>query len=311
MVSRTRLLLFLMLVTACSLGYAQFAVPVARPTRPIPAIEHVLVIGIDGLRPDRLLLADTPTMHDMIRNGAYTFWARTTYMAVTLPSFTSMMTGVNPRKHMIEWDRDLPFATQVYPKVPTIFEMASKVGYVTAMTAGKSKFVALNKPGTITHCFIPTDDVIPESKVVDEAVKIIESFKPNFMFVHLPGVDTVGHAKGWGSHEQLAQIAETDGHVARVLAALDRAGIRGSTCVILSADHGGQGLTHGPEDFRSRHIPWIANGPGVRKFDDLTQHADLEVRTEDTCATACWLLGLPQQPYFDGHPVYQAFETVR
>lgn len=292
-----------------AVAHAQFAVPVARPARPIPAVKHVLVIGIDGLRPDRLLLADTPTLHAMIHEGAYTFWARTTAVSVTLPSFTSMLTAVTPRKHQIEWDRPLPLNPPVYSRYPTIFEMASHAGYTTAMIAGKLKFAILDKPGTITHAFVPTADVIPDVEVGDRAVKIIESFKPDFMFVHFAQVDTAGHAKGWGSHEQLAAIAGADAQVARVLAALDRAGIRDSTCIIVTADHGGQGLTHGPEDPRSRHIPWIIVGPGVRKFYDLTQHPELTVVTEDTCATACWLLGLAQQPYFDGKPVYEAFEA--
>jgi len=34
------------------------------------------------------------------------------------------------------------------------------------------------------------------------------------------------------------------------------------------------------------------------------------VHTEDTCATACYLLGLPQAPYFDGKPVTAAFEVA-
>jgi len=65
---------------------------------------------------------------------------------------------------------------------------------------------------------------------------------------------------------------------------------------------------HGPDDPRSRHIPWIISGPHVRQ-GDLTREADLVVNTEDTCATACYLLGLPQLPYFDGKPVLAAFEN--
>jgi len=310
----------------------QAPVPVAKPQRPIPAIEHVVVIGIDGLRPDRLLLADSPVLHGLIKTGAYSMWMRTTPLAVTLPSFTSMMTGVNPRKHGIDWDRDLPTITPFYAKTPTIFELASKVGYVTALASGKSKFVAMAKPGTITHAFFPKVDPalsaaawdkpektspegiayaaaekVADPVVIAEAVKFIEEFKPNFLFVHLPSVDIVGHDKGWGSPEQLAQIAQTDAHVGEVLAALDRAGIRASTLVIVSADHGGAGTSHGPDDPRSRYIPWIANGPAVRKGFDLTQLTDLDLRTEDTCATACWLLGLALPVNFDGKPVRVAF----
>ena len=326
--------IFWLAVAVAHLASAQAPAPVAKPARPIPAIEHVLVIGIDGLRPDRMLLADSPVLHGLMKTGAYSMWMRTTALAVTLPSFTSMMTGVTPRKHGIDWDRDMPLITPFYSKTPTIFELASQVGYVTALASGKSKFVALAKPGTVTHTFFPKVDPavsaaafdkpektspegiaftavekVADPIVVGEAVKFIESFKPNFCFVHLPSVDTVGHDKGWGSPEQLAQIAKTDALVGELLAALDRAGIRESTVVIVSADHGGAGISHGPDDPRSRYIPWIVSGPAVRHGVDLTESVDLDLRTEDTCATACWLLGLAMPANFDGHPVRAAFTT--
>jgi bisphosphoglycerate-independent phosphoglycerate mutase (AlkP superfamily) len=169
----------------------------------------------------------------------------------------------------------------------------------------------LAKPGTVGWEAIPRDANSKDSNedVTAAAVKIIETHKPTVMFVHYAEVDSTGHAKGWGSKEQFAKIEETDGELAKLFAALDRAGIRQSTVVILSADHGGAGLTHGPDDARSRHIPWIATGAGVLKNVDLTQNAALDVNTEDTCATALWLLGIPVPPYFDGKPVLAAFET--
>jgi arylsulfatase A-like enzyme len=331
---RFRWLALVLVVATATVALAQAPAPITRPQRPIPEIEHVMVIGIDGLRPDRLLLADAPTLRGLMKGGAYTMWARTTALAVTLPSFTSMMTGVNPRKHGVDWDRELPFSIPVYAKTPTIFEMAAGAGYVTAMAAGKSKFSALDKPGTIAHAFYPKVELdvvvaaegqpatsepgrafakkekVTDDVVIAESVKIIESFRPNFLFIHLPQVDTVGHDKGWGSAAQLEQIGKTDALVAQILSAVERAGLRESTLVMVSADHGGAGLTHGPDDERSRQIPWIASGPGVRKNFDLTQSAALVVRTEDTCATACWLLGLPQLPNFDGKPIYEAFEKA-
>lgn len=288
----------------------QGPVPVRKPQRPIPAIEHIVIISIDGLRPDRALLANMPAMRSMLRDGTYTFWAKTTAMAITLPSHVSMLTGVIPQKHGILWNEELPLAKPYYPKVPTVLEMATKVGYETAMIAGKAKFHALNKPGTITYVYVATEEKDTNQEVVNEAVKILEAHKPALTFIHFADVDTVGHAKGWGSREQLAAIEKTDTQLAEIFAALDRAQLRSSSVVLLTADHGGAGLTHVPDDPRSRHIPWIVVGPGVRKNFDLTQIAALEVRTEDTCATTCWLLGLPQMPYFDGKPVREAFEAV-
>jgi predicted AlkP superfamily pyrophosphatase or phosphodiesterase len=308
----------LWLATALAMT-AQNAAPAPAPPR--PAVEHVVIIIVDGLRPDCALLADAPTLRSLARGGAYSFWARTTGVAITLPSSTSMLTGVRPEKHGIIWNRDQPPGLQTYPAVPTVLEMAARAGCVTAMVAGKSKFAALNKPGTVTHAFLPAGaaahTVFPpgtscsDERVAAEAVRIIEAYRPGLLVVHFPDVDAAGHAKGWGSPAQLAQIGKTDAQIARVLAALDRAGLRSSTVVLVSADHGGAGLTHGADDPRSRHIPWIVNGPGVRKSFDLAQVAGPQVNTEDTCATVCWLLGLPQQPYFDGKPVYAAFEIAK
>ncbi|MFT3867926.1 MAG: ectonucleotide pyrophosphatase/phosphodiesterase [Nibricoccus sp.] len=289
---------------------AQTASAWAKPQRPIPAVKHMLIISIDGLRPDRALLADMPNLRSLLKQGAYTFWAKTTAVSITLPSHTSMLTGVAPGKHGIEWNRDLPFTEPVYPKVPTLFEMATKAGYSAAMIAGKSKFSALAKPGTVSFVAMPEEGNSNNEVVVASAIKLIETKPTDLLFVHFPDVDANGHKYGWGSPEQYAAIEKTDRQLGQLFAALDQAGIRSSTFIILSADHGGAGLTHGVDDARSRHIPWIACGPGVRKNFDLTQSAALEVRTEDTCATACYLLGLPQAPYFDGHPVMLAFEVA-
>ena len=297
-----------LMVAAVLLSPASRTAAMATPVRPRPQIEHVVILIVDGLRPDCALLADTPTIHAMARTGAYTFWARTTSVAITLPSCTSMLTGVSPAKHHVDWNRDLPAGKQAYPAVPTVLEMATRAGYDTALVAGKSKFVALAPSGAVTHVFLPAaGGKCSDEEVAAEAAKIITAFRPALMCIHFPDVDVVGHAKGWGSPEQLAQIARTDRAIEQVFAALERAGMRGSTVVVLSADHGGAGRTHGGEDPRSRHSPWVAVGPGVRPGYDLTQNVRIEVRTEDTGATACWLLGLPLPPYLDGQPVRDAF----
>jgi len=93
-----------------------------------------------------------------------------------------------------------------------------------------------------------------------------------------------------------------------ILDTLDQTGLRDSTVVILSADHGGAGKTHGPNDPRSRHIPWVASGPGIRKNYDLTRDPTLTVNTEDTFATACFFLGVRPIIKIDGKPVEQVLE---
>jgi arylsulfatase A-like enzyme len=279
----------------------------AKPAKPFSEVEHVVIISMDGMRPDRLLLANMPTVRGLIAKGAYSFWARTTAVAITLPSHTSMLTGVTPRKHGIEWNKDLPLSAPIYPAFPTLFEMARRAGYSTAMAVGKSKLDTLNKPGTVNHARLPEKDEALNDNAVAAAEKMITEHRPELLFVHFPEVDKTGHKYGWDSTEQMMAIERTDGHIKRILDALVAAGIAERTAIMLTADHGGAGKGHGPDDPRSRHIPWVIAGPHV-KHRDLTGIVELEINTEDTCATACYLLGLSQLPYFDGKPVLAAFD---
>lgn len=274
------------------------------PASPPP---RVLIVSIDGLRPDLALRAATPNLHHLAESGSFSFWARTTPLAITLPSHTSMLTGVIPRKHEIEWNRDLPLREPIYPNFPTLMEVAKKHGYTTAMAAGKSKFGILAKPGTLDWQWIAATSTSQDEDVAEQAVRIIREHQPQVMFVHLPSVDNVGHARGWGSAEQLATIGQADACLGRLLAALDELKLTEQTVIILTADHGGAGRTHGPDDPRSRHIPWIVAGPGVRKNLDLTTYADLTINTEDTFATASYVLKIPLAKNIDGKPIKEAF----
>jgi arylsulfatase A-like enzyme len=203
-----------------------------------------------------------------------------------------MLTGVVPEVHAIHWNADLPLDKPVYPNAPTLFELAKKAGYTTALAAGKSKFVIMAKPGTIDWGYYPSSPTCENAEVVVQADRIIRDHKPDVMVVHLPSVDNAGHAKGWGTPEQISAIEQSDECVGRLVRTLEELGLRDSTMILITADHGGAGRTHGPEDPRSRTIPWIVNGPGIRKGFDLTRLPDLEVETYDTFATTCHMLGI-------------------
>lgn len=276
--------------------------------RPIKAIDRAVLISVDGLRPDMLLRSDTPNMHRLIENGTFSFWARTTPNANTLPSHTSMLTGVIPRRHEIEWNRDLPLSRPVYPTFPTVMESLHRAGYATAMCAGKSKFDILAKPGTLDWSFVPDAIYVSDARVASQAVTIIREHRPQFLFVHLPGVDITGHAMGWGSHEQRDSVARADAAIGEILGALDDATLSASTFILVTADHGGAGRNHLPDDPRALNIPWIAFGPGIRKDVDLTIFPKLTIETEDTCATIRYIMGLPEDSLLDGKPIKQIVE---
>lgn len=297
----------------------------AKPaTRPVAAVEHVMVVSIDGCRPDLLLRGDCPTVRGLMKQGSYTFWAKTTAVAITLPSHVSMMTGVIPVRHGIHWNEDLPLSKPYYPKVPTIFELAHRAGYTTALVTAKPKFDTLAKPGTLDWAFIPGDadaaataglpmeqqsikTTVGDDTVVAQASAILTKYRPDVMLVHFASSDVAGHKYGWGSPEQMAAIEHIDLSVGKILGAMDPE-VRKHTAIIVTADHGGAGRTHGADDPRSRHIPWIISGPGVRKNFDLTALPELEVNTYDTFATACYLMNIAVPGRIDGKPIVEALE---
>lgn len=269
---------------------------------------HVLIVSIDGLRPDCLLRADTPNIRSLMSRGSFTMYARTTDIAITTPSHISMLTGVTPERHGITFNGDPPDDARIL--VPTIFDLAHEAGLSTGIASGKRKFVLFGRTKHIDFATIATDPVGPDEVVGSGAEAIIREKKPRLMFVHFPGADVAGHGIGWGTPEQLAAIGKIDHALGGVLTAIDDAGLRDITYIILSADHGGSVRTHGRGDVRSRYIPWVFVGPGVRANYDLTRLGrDYDIATYDTFATACYLLGIPVPDDSDGKPITPAFEA--
>ena len=268
---------------------------------------RVLLVTIDGLRADILLRANAPHVRGLMAAGSFTMWARTVPECYTLPAHVSILTGVSPQKHGVEWNDHIE---EAFPLFPTLFEVSKRAGLSTAMVTGKTKFIAVDKPGTIDWKFLPRDEPNPDAIVAQQAVVILRRHRPRVMFVHLADADVVGHTVGWGTPEQLRFIEEADRQVGVVLAEVSRLGLADSTLVILTSDHGGAGLEHGPDDPRSRHVPWVVSGPGVRRDFDLTRFPDLAVETMDTFATACAFLNLPIERPVEGNVLWQAFSAA-
>lgn len=281
----------------------------AAAQKPVPQIERVIIMSIDGLRPDLMLRANAPHLRSLLDRGSFSLWARTIPEAITLPSHTSMLTGVHTRQHGINWNNDHRAAEDRHPpKVPSLFALARQAGLTTALVAGKEKFVIFIDEGAVDWHAIPSRDVgLSDRRVGEVGVAFLREHQPNVMMLHFGQVDWRGHGIGWGSPEQIAQIENADLAVGNVFRALNDLGLADSTLVIISADHGGQGRRHGANDARSLHIPWIAVGPGVRPGFDLTRLDQLQIDTYDTFATACHVLGLPIPDHVEGKPITEIF----
>jgi predicted AlkP superfamily pyrophosphatase or phosphodiesterase len=252
----------------------------------------VVIISIDGLRPDSLSVERTPTILDMAARGTACWQAQTIFPPITLPSHASMLTGFLPAQHGLTWGDYQP--AKGNSKVPTIFSIARAAGLRTAMVVGKDKLNHLKLDGSLDVYDLVSggDDAV----VNDAVVQVIAG--ADLLLVHLPDVDVSGHSSGWMSDRYLQQVVEADQAVQRLLRAVPR-----HATVILTADHGGLGPTHGMDRVQDMTIPWIIVGPDVIE-NHVVPH---RISTMDTAATALGVLGLKLGAGASGKPVAEAF----
>jgi arylsulfatase A-like enzyme len=270
-------------------------VPPTATARPRPA--RVLILSLDGLRPDALDPVRTPTILALAQSGAFTMTAQTVHPSATLPAHGSMLSGYDVAQHGLTWNDYIP--ENGFILTPTLFSLAHDAGLHTEMVVSKEKLVQIATPGTVDEfTYVPGGDYA----VAEQAgTAIADGF--DVLFVHFPGPDTAGHEAGWMSPIYLGTVAHTDEAVRRTLAALDSSGLREGTLIVLTSDHGGHGELHGsslPEDMT---VPWIVAGPGVVPGTRLSS----PVVIYDTAATAEWALGLPLSEDLAGRPVLEAF----
>jgi len=263
-----------------------------------PRAEHVFIISLDGGKPAVMKESAMPFTMDRVEHGATTWNAQTVLPSITLVSHTSMLTGVGPAKHGVNWNDWIPSKGLV--EVPTVFVLAKKAGKSTALFAAKEKFNHLGRPNALDGFGIIEEKAPVVAQVV---ATYITQKKPNLCFIHFADSDSAGHKYGWGSLEQIASFADEDAGLKTINDAIVAAGIADTSVVIVSADHGGHDKTHGSNSPEDMTIPWIAWGKGVKAGETI----QVPVTTYDTAATALWLLGVDIPSDWDGKPVESAF----
>jgi len=264
---------------------------------PIPhqLAERVLIISFDGLRPGAIGKAPMTNLIGLMENSAYSLSAQTILPSSTLPSHASMLTGLCPAKHEVYWNDYVP--ENGYALGVNVFDLAHSAGLRTVMVVGKEKLRQIVRPES-TDVFIYKE---ADSSITNMAVAEIQAGF-DLMFIHFPNGDVSGHEWGWMGGVQMWTFREEDNYFGQILTALDESGLRTSTLIIVTADHGGYGHSHGGELPEETTIPWIVSGPGV-----IPGPLASFIQTTDTAATAAYMLGLPLPAEWDGVPVYEAF----
>jgi predicted AlkP superfamily pyrophosphatase or phosphodiesterase len=294
--------------TGCSARYLRSAPEVSAHLQPAESLtRNVVVVSIDGLRPDAIATYGAKTLQRLMREGSYTLSASTIHPSKTLPSHTSMLTGQPPERHGVLWN-NVATADADSIELPNIFSVARAHGYSTAAFFSKAKFQPLQLEGTLDYSQAPGGwfGRWSSERTVSDVATYLSSARPNLLFVHLTDPDAAGHRAGWMTADYGQAVHAADRAMARLIAMADNAYGTGNYSVIVTADHGGHGFNHGSDDPQDVTIPWIAWGKGV-KAGALTGST---VRTMDTAATVLWLLAVTEPADWAGRPVLNAYGAL-
>lgn len=256
---------------------------------------RVLLISIDGLRPDAVTPALAPNLSRMISTGSHTLQARSLLPTYTIPNHVSMLTGLTPATHKVLEISD-PGDRVVSD---TVIEIAHRAGLTSAIYISKSKLRLLAKPGAHDR-YVVTNDADSGPLV---QILLADLAQPasrwDLTFVLLADPDTVGHLSGWMSTRYLAAVTKVDGYVGDILSALQGAGLAEQTMVVVTSDHGGLGNDHAVDVPEVTMIPWIATGPGIPAGLVLER----TLTTADNAPTVLRALGLATPVWMEGTAV--------
>jgi len=122
------------------------------PWKAAPGIaRHVLIISVDGMRPDGITAAQAPNLLSLLQRGAHATHAETVRPSITLPSHTAMLTGLDFKNHGVVWNNYRPG----HIAHPTVFSIARDAGLSTAMLFAKDKFHFLANPEQVHWIYGP------------------------------------------------------------------------------------------------------------------------------------------------------------
>ena len=254
--------------------------------------KKVILITVDGMRPDGFLACGNPYGAEMMKKGSYTLAGASVVPPVTLPCHLSLFQSVQPVRHGVLTNTYIP----PVHAINGLFEQLHNAGKTAAMFYAWEPIRQVSTPKSLTFAEYAWAYALEsaDTYLTRRMLECIRQYAPDFLFLHMVETDEKGgHDNGWMTQAYLDRISIALDNIRRIL----------ETCgdrydVIVTADHGGHDRTHGldiPEDMT---IPMFF-------FDsDFEPGAQLEnVGLLDLAPTIAKLIGVPPAREWEGRSI--------
>ncbi|MBC7655041.1 MAG: alkaline phosphatase family protein [Oligoflexus sp.] len=246
--------------------------------------KHVIIISIDGFRPDfyREAKWPTPILQQLAKTGVSADGVRGVFPSVTYPSHTTIITGKMPLDHGIYYNSPFePYGatgrwyweTELI-QTPTLWSLAEDAGLKTASVfwpvsvgapvdynipefwsidkkidrllpirdnakpKGLFEEIEQNATGKLTAVDLNSDFLSADENGSRMVAYLIKKHQPNLLTFHIFSVDHASHAEGRDGEMVRKAVAGADHAVGNILEAIEQAGIKENTSVIITGDHG-------------------------------------------------------------------------
>jgi arylsulfatase A-like enzyme/Tfp pilus assembly protein PilF len=283
---------------------------------PQPPPERVVLISIDTLRADHVGAygaesAHTPTLDALAERGVR-FETAISPAPLTLPSHTTLLTGLDPPEHGVRHNG----IYRLEEDVDTLATRLQQQGFATAAFVGA---IVLGSRYGLSRGFDHYDDSViikraakglrgfaerPANDVIDAALAWLANAPERFfLFVHLydPHAEyepPPGFAAAFPNNPYAGEIAFADQQIGRLIEALDARDEGSRTLIVLTADHGDSLGEHGEATHShfvydsTQRVPLLMGGAGL----PAGRVVPGVVALRDVAPTVLDLLGLEPLP---------------
>ncbi|MFZ6844637.1 ectonucleotide pyrophosphatase/phosphodiesterase [Undibacterium sp. RuTC16W] len=251
--SRFSILIFLSLILSIA-GCSQIVTKSSLAQQIDTSYYHpVILVSIDGFRPDYLHRGVTPNLNKLIANGVSADAMRPSFPSITFPNHYTLVTGLRPDHHGIVGNtmedtqipdvrftlsnRDAVTDRRWWDQAEPVWVTAEKKGIKTGIMFWPGSEAAIH--GVLPTDFRRFDGKIAPAGRVDTMLTWLDKpvgDRPGFLTVYFDDVDHAGHEFGPDTAQVTSDVARVDHAIGQLVDGLRVRHIDAN--VVIVSDHG-------------------------------------------------------------------------
>ncbi|HJW05941.1 MAG TPA: ectonucleotide pyrophosphatase/phosphodiesterase [Rhodanobacter sp.] len=254
----------------CSLAAFSFGCATQRPVAPAVRPTPLLLVSIDGYRPDYLQRGLSPTLAMLAQGGVQAASMQPAFPSLTFPNHYTIVTGLTPDHHGVVnntmFDPQLGKFSLASRKAVSdgrwwaegtpIWETADRHGLRTATMFWPGSEAAIH--GHRPDYWKPFDASVTAEQRVDQVLAWLDlpdAERPSFLTLYFDEVDHAGHVYGPDTAQVNRVLRDTDAALAQLVEGLKQRGLFERINLIVLSDHGMAGVPEANSVLIDRLIP--------------------------------------------------------